>query len=304
MPSAMDMPKGKWTSDRPRRFLRMPPQIMTNGGCASSRNKRMLQRAGGHATGKIMAQSHPDCGWIYQCDDIVVDPRAHRLERAGTSISVEPKAYAVLVVLLQQAGEVVGKDTLLDAAWGHRHVTPGVLTRVISQLRHALGDCASQPRYIATVHSLGYRFIGDVHRTPSATSPASEPLPDVASNDDATAAQQAPMPPPSPLRPQPRPTHWLVAAITLAVIVAVLAAVSVWHTPADGREPRMTPQPAVALMPIARQQDDMRPVHPHHWPRNRRLATDYPGDADVAPAQLRAAGYLMLRPEQAPAANL
>ncbi|MET3652968.1 winged helix-turn-helix domain-containing protein [Dyella japonica] len=250
-----------------------------------------------------MAQSHPDCGWIYQCDDIVVEPRAHRLERAGKPISVEPKAYAVLVVLLQQAGEVVGKDTLLDAAWGHRHVTPGVLTRVISQLRHALGDCATRPRYIATVHSLGYRFIADVHRMPSASLPMIEPLPYVASNDELAAEQheRAPMPAP-PSSPPSR--HWLAAAITLAVLVAVLAAVSLWHTPADaGREPRMTPQPALAVMPVAREQEDVRPAHPHQRPHNRRVATEYPGDHDDAPAELRAAGFLTLRPDQLPAAN-
>lgn len=248
-----------------------------------------------------MAQSHPDCGWIYQCDDLVVEPRAHRLERAGSPISVEPKAYAVLVVLLQQAGEVVGKDALLDAAWGHRHVTPGVLTRVISQLRHALGDCASQPRYIATVHSLGYRFIGDVHRTPSSSSPSDEPLPDVASNDDSASTAEAP----SPVQAKPRLARWLAAAITLAVIVAVLAAVSLWHPPADARRgPHATPQPALALMPVAREQEENRPVRVRHWPHNHRVATQYPGDRDAAPAELGAAGYLMLRPDQGPAANL
>jgi len=246
-----------------------------------------------------MAQSHPDCGWIYQCDDIVVEPRAHRLERSGEAISVEPKAYAVLVVLLQQAGEVVGKDALLDAAWGHRHVTPGVLTRVISQLRHALGDCASRPRYIATVHSLGYRFIGDVHRMPSVASPANEPLPDIASNDDPAPAPSLPA-----LPQQPTPTrHWLAAAITLAVLVAVLAAVSLWRAPeSTRRELPVAPQPALAVMPIAHQQD-LRPTHLHRRAHSHRMATEFPGDRDDGPTDPRAAGYLLSRPEQAPAAS-
>lgn len=102
--------------------------------------------------------------WLYQCEGIVVDPCAHRLERDGQARLVEPKAYGVLMALLERAGDVVDKMTLLDAAWGHRHVTPGVLSHTISQLRHALGDSALRPRYIATVHTIGYCFIGEVHR--------------------------------------------------------------------------------------------------------------------------------------------
>lgn len=113
-----------------------------------------------------MSPFQPDGHWLYQCDDIVVDPYAHRLARDGQDRPVEPKAYAVLVTLLEQAGDVVDKKTLLDAAWGHRHVTPGVLSHTISQLRHALGDSAVHPRYIATVHTIGYRFVGEVHRRP------------------------------------------------------------------------------------------------------------------------------------------
>jgi DNA-binding winged helix-turn-helix (wHTH) protein len=275
---------------------------MTYGGCDWRRKKRMLAYAGGLAPGKVMARSHPDCGWVYQCNDIVVEPRAHRLERAGEPVSVEPKAYAVLIVLMQQAGEVVSKDTLLDAAWGHRHVTPGVLTRVISQLRHALGDCVAQPRYIATVHSLGYRFIGEVHRTPSAAAPANDALPDMASNDDLAPAAPVPLLPPAPQPPPPK--HWLAAAITLALIVAVIAAVSLWHTP-NGRstsEPRVSPQPALAVMPVARGQE-MPQLHTHRRSHNRRIAGEYPGDRDTSPTEMRAAGYLTLRPEQAPLAR-
>lgn len=114
--------------------------------------------------GRMSTLSQPANCWIYQCDDIVVEPRSHRLDRAGQPVPVEPKAYVVLVALMEQPGTMLDKNTLLDTAWGHRNVTPGVLSRVISQLRHALGDSPTRPRYIATVHSLGYRFIGQVSR--------------------------------------------------------------------------------------------------------------------------------------------
>ncbi|MBF6022906.1 tetratricopeptide repeat protein [Lysobacter niastensis] len=97
---------------------------------------------------------------IYRFDDIVVDTAAHTVLRAGQPQTIEPKAFAVLLVLLRRHGELVPRDELLDAVWGHRHVTPGVLTRVIAQLRHVLGDDSQHPRYIQTQHALGYRFIG------------------------------------------------------------------------------------------------------------------------------------------------
>lgn len=128
-----------------------------------------------------MPQTTPDAVGIYRFDDIVVDPAAHRLERNGQPLSAEPRAFAVLLMLLRHAGELVSKEVLLDSVWGHHHVGPGVLNRVISQLRHTLGDSSTQTRYIATVHSLGYRFIG---RLQGAATPAT---------DDAM-----PLPPPMP----------------------------------------------------------------------------------------------------------
>lgn len=97
---------------------------------------------------------------IHRFGDVVIDAGAHTLTRAGEPQTVEPKAFAVLLLLLEHRGQLVARDDLLDAVWGHRHVTPGVLTRVIAQLRHALDDDPHQPRYIQTHHALGYRFIG------------------------------------------------------------------------------------------------------------------------------------------------
>ena len=111
----------------------------------------------------------------YRFDDIVVDAAAHTLSRAGIPQTVEPKAFAVLLKLLRRAGELVGRDELLDEVWGHRHVTPGVLTRVIAQLRHALGDDSQRPRYIQTQHALGYRFIGQLKAGPTPNPGRGEP---------------------------------------------------------------------------------------------------------------------------------
>lgn len=102
--------------------------------------------------------------WVYRFGDVEVEPAAHRITRGGVDLSVEPKAYAVLVALLQEHGKALERDDLLDRVWGHRHVTPGVLNRVVAQLRKTLGDDAEHPRYILTLHSLGYRFIGEVTR--------------------------------------------------------------------------------------------------------------------------------------------
>lgn len=246
-----------------------------------------------------MAHSQPDTDWIYQCDDIVVEPRAHRLARAGVALSVEPKAFAVLVVLLQQAGEVVGKEALLDAAWGHRHVTPGVLTRVISQLRHTLGDCAGSPRYIATVHTLGYRFIGDVQRTPVSSVVLAAPEPD--------APRDSPLPPPDSTpkqlnRPTSAPMPWLAAVIMVAAIVAMLAAASLWHPPHDQvRSPHTAPQPAFVVLPYIHA--STHAPRPRHWPRARRVATVYPAHRDELSLHQGGAGYLPTLLKRAPAAR-
>lgn len=144
----------------------------------------------------------------YRFDDIVVDAAAHTLCRDGQFHSVEPKAFAVLLLLLRHADELVTRDQLLDAVWGHRHVTPGVLTRAIAQLRLALDDHSHEPRYIQTQHSLGYRFIGRLEAETvlkSSTGPVAVPgaaaIPAGTPSDDGqgsghAAAERVPMPAP------------------------------------------------------------------------------------------------------------
>lgn len=129
-------------------------------------------------------------GDCYRFDTIIVDATAHTLSRNGELLAVEPKAFAVLLFLLRHSGELVHHGDLLDAVWGHRHVTPGVLTRAIAQLRHVLDDDSQHPRYIQTQHGLGYRFIGELLAQPAATAATPRATTDV-SRMAASAAQPA-----------------------------------------------------------------------------------------------------------------
>src|SRR5262245_58170602 len=75
---------------------------------------------------------------------------------------LKAKAEAVLRYLVTHPGRLVRKTDLLAAIWPDVQVSDWVLTTCIREIRHVLGDVARAPRYIATVHRQGYRFIAPV----------------------------------------------------------------------------------------------------------------------------------------------
>ncbi len=93
-------------------------------------------------------------------DAFDLDEADARLKRDGKPVALPPKAFGVLCALARQPGVLVTKNALLDAVWGHQHVSESVLKTTISQVRAALADDAASPRYIETASRLGYRFIG------------------------------------------------------------------------------------------------------------------------------------------------
>jgi DNA-binding response OmpR family regulator len=94
--------------------------------------------------------------------EFVLDESNARLTRDGAPQDLPPKAFAVLCLLARNAQRLVTKDELLDAVWGHRHVSESVLKTIINQLRNQLGDDPRAPRYIETLNRRGYRFVAQV----------------------------------------------------------------------------------------------------------------------------------------------
>lgn len=96
------------------------------------------------------------------------------LWRGDSEIRLQPKTLAVLWTLARQAGEVVTKTALMDAVWPRSVIGDEALTFQIQALRQALGDDARSPRYIATVHRVGFRFIATL-RQPDLPQASAEP---------------------------------------------------------------------------------------------------------------------------------
>ena len=99
---------------------------------------------------------------VYEFGDVRVDLGRMAAVRGGSLIPLEPKAFDVLVHLIEHRDRLVTKDELLDAVWAGTFVTPNVLSRAVAQIRKALGEETHDVRYIETLPKRGYRFIAPV----------------------------------------------------------------------------------------------------------------------------------------------
>jgi Tol biopolymer transport system component/DNA-binding winged helix-turn-helix (wHTH) protein len=111
-------------------------------------------------------------GQIFRFGEFEIQERGFRLVRGGETIPVEPKAFRVLLFLLRNPHRLVTKDELLDAVWQETSVSENSLTRSIALLRRLLGDDTREPRFIATVPTVGYRFLADVSISEKGAGPA------------------------------------------------------------------------------------------------------------------------------------
>lgn len=102
--------------------------------------------------------------WLLTSADLSLDRRARRASLSGQTLDLTPKALAVLEYLMTHPDEAVTRERLLDAVWGWEYPagTRTVDTRM-AELRRALDDDPSQPRFIETIPGEGYRFVADVH---------------------------------------------------------------------------------------------------------------------------------------------
>ena len=99
---------------------------------------------------------------IYEFGIFRVDAAKRLLLRDGETVPLTPKSFDILLALVERAGEVVSKESLINRVWPDSFVEEGNLTYNISILRKALGERAGEHQYIATVPGRGYQFVETV----------------------------------------------------------------------------------------------------------------------------------------------
>jgi TolB-like protein/DNA-binding winged helix-turn-helix (wHTH) protein/Tfp pilus assembly protein PilF len=108
---------------------------------------------------------------IYEFGPFRLDREAHLLLSEDKIIGLEPKAVEVLLMLVQNGGELVARQDLIRAVWPDTFVEESNLSSNISILRKQLGATAEGGDYIQTIPKRGYRFVAAVRQVASPPPP-------------------------------------------------------------------------------------------------------------------------------------
>jgi len=158
---------------------------------------------------------------LYEFDEFRLDPQNRVLRRSGKAVPLTPKAFDVLLLLIQNAGRIATKDELMKAVWPDSFVEESNLTQTIFMVRKALDETADR-RYILTVQGQGYRFLIPVTETPNCGAEIEAPV-----IDGPVAPPSAGSAPEIQLHSHPqRARNWRSPVIFSATVALVLIVAS------------------------------------------------------------------------------
>ena len=181
----------------------------------------------------------------YQFGQFEVNAASGELFKNGKRVKLQEQPFRLLVVLLENAGEVVTREDLRSRIWLEDTFVDfdGSLRVAVRKLREALDDDAESPRYIETIPKRGYRFLGPAVRPAEVLHPLAAPPTSAASALVVTAPGAVSVPKATSAK------RWVIGLTGAAVIVVGLFAY--WLT-APVRHPRvLTEKDTVVLADFA-----------------------------------------------------
>jgi DNA-binding winged helix-turn-helix (wHTH) protein/TolB-like protein/Flp pilus assembly protein TadD len=173
---------------------------------------------------------------VFAFGPFVLDRGRRLLAREGAAVSITPKAFDLLVVLVERGGAAVSKDELMSILWPDTSVEEGNLTFQISTLRKALG--AEGARCIATLPGRGYQFVAPLQRVETAVEATIE-------QEERTTITVSESRPP-----------WLLLGGLALVALAIVAAVLLLRRDPPPRSPAIRSLAVLPFKPLAAQRDE------------------------------------------------
>lgn len=96
---------------------------------------------------------------------LLVNPATYEAFLGGQRLTLTTTEFRLLYLMVKNWGIVVSRATLERTLWGDQVDSYGLVKKYVQRLRHKLDDDAREPFWIASVHGVGYRFIGPTPRT-------------------------------------------------------------------------------------------------------------------------------------------
>lgn len=93
------------------------------------------------------------------CGDLIIDSRQHIVTQAGNNLRLQPLEFRLIAYMAKNVGLVLSPEQISPAIWLDDCHTSRDVARVIFTLRRKLNDNTQHPKYIETVHGVGYRFL-------------------------------------------------------------------------------------------------------------------------------------------------
>jgi DNA-binding winged helix-turn-helix (wHTH) protein len=97
----------------------------------------------------------------WKCEGWTFDSETRQLLHNGQPVTLSPKAFHLLEILIENRPKALSKAQLHDHLWPDTFVVEANLSNLIGEVRHALDDDSQQPRFIRTIHRFGYGFVGE-----------------------------------------------------------------------------------------------------------------------------------------------
>ena len=187
----------------------------------------------------------------YRFKSFALKPVERQLFDGERCVSLTPKAFDVLTLLIANAGHLVTKEELMERIWAESFVEEANLARLVHTIRKTLGEDENGNKFIETVPTKGYRFVAEVEAvivTPRenwetfSTDGSEEFWPDRLDSVASTDTQ----PIPRPVVGKKATSRWLFAGLAIVVVVGLVAAFGAWRYNVGGT----TAKPSIAVLPF------------------------------------------------------